>query len=99
MKPVAYHRLAASELIGSAKFYERRIPSLGEAFLCAVEAALAKIQRNPKLAKRNERGIRSLRIKRFPFRVIFLEREDRIFVVAVAHLSRRPNYWERRVTT
>ena len=33
MKPVADHRLAASELIKSAKFYERRNPTLGEAFL------------------------------------------------------------------
>ena len=32
MKPVAYHRLAVSELIKSAKFYERRNPTLGEAF-------------------------------------------------------------------
>ena len=33
MKPVAYHRLAASELIKSAEFYKHRNPALGEAFL------------------------------------------------------------------
>ena len=38
MKPVAYHRLAASELIKSAKFYERRNPALREAFLSVVES-------------------------------------------------------------
>ncbi len=37
MKPVAYHRLAASELIKSAKFYGRRNPTLGEVFLSTVE--------------------------------------------------------------
>ena len=52
MKPVAYHRLAASELIKSAEFYERRSASLGEAFLVIVEATLPKIQRNPELGKR-----------------------------------------------
>ena len=40
MKPVAYHRLAASELIKSAELYERRKPSLGEAFLSVAEATL-----------------------------------------------------------
>jgi hypothetical protein len=49
MKPVAHHRLAASELIQSAKFYGRRNPTLGEAFLSLVEATLPKIQHNPEL--------------------------------------------------
>ena len=47
MKPVAYHRLAASELIKSAEFYERRIPTFGDAFLSTVEGTLPKIPRNP----------------------------------------------------
>ena len=59
MKPVAYHRLAASELIKSAEFYERRNPALAEAFLSVVEATLPKIQRNPELGKPagSERGV------------------------------------------
>ena len=51
MKPVAYHRLAANELIKSAKFYERRKQTLGEAFLSIVEATLPKISAIPSLAK------------------------------------------------
>ena len=51
MKPVAYHRLAASELIKSAEFYERRIPILGDAFLSTVEATLSRIQHEPELGK------------------------------------------------
>src|SRR5713101_6512626 len=40
MKPVVYNRLAAGELIKSAKFYERQNPTLGDAFLSVVEATL-----------------------------------------------------------
>jgi plasmid stabilization system protein ParE len=65
MKPVAYHRLAASELIESARFYERRNPSLGEAFLSTVEATLPKLQRNPELGKLGRLGNRSWKTKRF----------------------------------
>jgi hypothetical protein len=73
MKPVADHRLAASELIKSAEFYGCRNPTLGEAFLSAVEATLPKIQRHPELGKPGKLGSRSWKTKRFPFRIIYLE--------------------------
>src|SRR3954468_8431948 len=97
MKPVAYHRLAANELICSAKLYERRVPNLGEAFLSTVEEMLPKIQRNPELGKPGQLGTRSRKTKRFPFRIVYLEQPGRFWIVAVAHLSRRPNYWTRRL--
>jgi plasmid stabilization system protein ParE len=97
MKHVAYHRLAASELIQSAEFYERRNPTLGEAFLSTVEATLPKIRRNPELGKPGKLGTRSWKTKRFPFRIVYLEQADRLWIVAVAHLSRKPDYWVRRL--
>src|SRR5260370_35865623 len=97
MKPVVYHRLAASELIKSAKFSERRSPTLGDAFLSAADATLPKIQRNPELGKPGKLGTRSWKTKRFPFRIVYLEQPDRFWIVAIAHLCRRPNYWIRRV--
>jgi hypothetical protein len=97
MKPVAYHRLAASELIRSAEFYERRNPTLGEAFLATVEETLRRIPRNLELGKPGRFGTRSWKTKRFPFRIVCLEQPDRFWIVAVAHLSRRPDYWIRRV--
>src|SRR5579863_333806 len=97
MKSVAYHRLAANELIGSAEFYERRNPGLGEAFLSTVEVTLAKIQLNPKIGAPGGMETRSWKTKQFPFRIVYQERPDRIWVVAIAHLSRRPNYWLQRL--
>jgi toxin ParE1/3/4 len=97
MKPVAYHRLAASELIKSAVYYERRNRALGEAFLVVVEATLPKIQRNPDLGRPGKVGTRSWKVKRFPFRIVYLEQPERFWILAVAHLSRRPGYWVRRL--
>jgi hypothetical protein len=97
MKPVAYHRLAASELIKSAKFYKHRNPSLGEAFLSTVDATLPRIQRDPDLGKIGRMGTRSWKTKRFPFRIVDLEQQDRFWIVAIAHLNRRPDYWIRRL--
>lgn len=70
MKSVAYHRLAASELIESAKFYERRNSTLGDAVLSAVEATLTKIQCNPELGRHGKLGSRSWNTKRF-YRLTF----------------------------
>jgi hypothetical protein len=97
MKPVAYHRLAENELVESARFYERRREFLGENFLDAVGEALAKIQINPDLGKLGKFKTRSWKLKRFPFRVVYLEQADRIWMVAIAHLSRKPDYWLERL--
>jgi plasmid stabilization system protein ParE len=97
MKHVAYHRLAASELIKSARFYERRNSTLGDAFLDSVEQLIIEIQRTPTIGKPGLHNTRSRRTKRFPFRIVYIEQADRFWIVAVAHLSRRPNYWARRL--
>jgi hypothetical protein len=97
MKPVAYHRLGDNELSESAAFFESRREFLGEAFLDAIDATLAKIQNNSKLGHPGKFGTRSWKMKRFPFRVVYLEQPDRIWIVAIAHLSRKPNYWLERL--
>jgi plasmid stabilization system protein ParE len=97
MKPVAYHRLAENELVESARFYEQRRQLLGENFLDAIEEALAKIQTNPELGKPGKFGTRSWKVKRFPFRAVYLEQTDRVWIVAIAHLSRKPDYWLERL--
>jgi hypothetical protein len=97
MKPVGYHRLADNELAESAAFYERRRDFLGESFLDAIDEALAKIQSSSGIGHPGKFDTRSWKTKRFPFRVVYLEQPDRIWIVAVAHLSRKPNYWLERL--
>ena len=97
MKSVVYHRLAESEMVGSAIYYERRRNFLGERFLDGIEVTLAKIQTNPALGRRGPLGTKSRKVKRFPLRIIYLEETERIWIVAVAHLSRKPDYWHERM--
>jgi hypothetical protein len=33
----------------------------------------------------------------FPYAVIFLDQLDRIWIVAVMHMKRRPGYWRERI--
>ncbi len=97
MQRVVYHRLAAAALIKSARFYDRRRPKLGDEFLLAVEAVQGLIRKQPELGRRGLLGTCSFRTRHFPFRIVYELQPDRTWIVAVAHLSRRPNYWARRL--
>ena len=97
MKRVVYHRLAAGELINSVRFYEERRPLLGEEFLSEVELSVQAARKRPGLGRPGKHNTRSYRVHRFPFRVVYQIQPDRFWIVAVAHLSRKPDYWARRI--
>ena len=42
-------------------------------------------------------GTRRFVMRRFPFTVIYRDREKLIEVVAVAHGRRKPGYWKKRI--
>jgi toxin ParE1/3/4 len=42
--------------------------------------------------------VRKLQIEQFPFSLLYVERADYIWVVAIAHGSRKPGYWKDRIS-
>ncbi|MCF8142662.1 MAG: type II toxin-antitoxin system RelE/ParE family toxin [Deltaproteobacteria bacterium] len=99
MKKATFHEDADAEMIEAAKFYEERSSNLGFSFLAAVEEAVIQICDNPKAYPLLGDDIRRKLVKRFPYGVIFAEEHDRIRIVAIAHLKRRPEYWRYRLAT
>jgi toxin ParE1/3/4 len=97
MKPAKYHPLAENELVGAAAFYEGRRPFLGDDFLDSIDETVAGIQIAPEMGNPGKLQTRSWKVKRFPFRIVYLVFPDRIWIVAIAHLSRRPDYWLNRI--
>ena len=97
MKPIAYLSIAEIELVEAAQFYNGCEPGLGRLFLDAVAATSGKIRQNPELWAYYERPVRSCRVAPFPYRLLYRELADRIQVVAVFHLSRRPGSWRDRL--
>lgn len=97
MKPVIIHSEAIEELDGTIAYYEDQKAGLGLDFLVEVEQAFGRIQQNPDLGSVYKvTGLRQYVIQRFPFLVFYAELEDCIWVVAIAHGKRRPDYWRRR---
>ena len=97
MIPVEFHRLAANELRAASHWYAKRSPETAVRFELAVEAAVMRIRTDPDALPIERRHLRWVRVRRFPYRLIFEHREpQRLVVIAVAHASRRPGYWRRR---
>lgn len=90
-------RVAASELVDAARYYEGERTGLGDEFLKAVGEAVATIQRDTETWAYWQEPVRSFRVARFPYRLLYWEVGDIIRIVAVAHLSRRPGYWKSRI--
>src|SRR5262245_15290610 len=95
------HSGAQVELQDSVDFYrDRGGNSLAERFKQHVEAGFRAIVANPERFPqvKDVPGVRRLRLKHFPFALLFVHRSDHIWVVAVAHGSRKPGYWKKRAS-
>lgn len=97
MKPVIIHSLAREELDESIAFYEQRKTGLGMDLLRAVERALRRIQENPNIgAPYKATEFRYYVVQGFPFIIFYGDLTEALWIVAVAHAKRRPDYWRRR---
>jgi toxin ParE1/3/4 len=91
------HPSAEDEAQVACVWYAARSPQAAGRFLHAlaetIEISAAHRNRFPTFHLDTRRAL----LKRFPFLVVFRERNSRIEVIAVAHGRRRPGYWRKRL--
>jgi plasmid stabilization system protein ParE len=94
-----YHFLpeAEEEMNEAARFYEGRSEGLGEDFLDEVQRTVESILAFPKSGPVVSENLRRRILRRFPFGLLYATDAERIVIVAVAHLKRRPGYWKDRI--
>jgi hypothetical protein len=102
MKRIRVLEEAADEAIAAADWYDQQKPGLGNEFSEAVDTAIDLIEEDivplsPVIWDAGSKIIKRLILKRFPYDIVVLEQGDESIVVAVAHQSRRPGYWNERV--
>ena len=97
MKKVRILADARREFYKEITYYEKERQGLGKRFRRAAEVTFLKTGANPEHGKPGVGGTRRLLVKGFPFSVVYLESEYEVMVYAVAHLSRRPDYWTGRL--
>ena len=96
LKPILSFE-AEEELLNAAQWYEARSEGLGLAFLDQVETVMDNVGRNTLQYPVVYRDVRRALTRRFPFGVFFRVHENgRVKVIAVMHLARKPERWQRR---
>ncbi len=95
------HPEANAELVASAEWYEQQQSGLGSAFSSEVFRALDAIAEHPDTwplwpGVHHTPPIRRFLLPDFPFALSYVVLEDRVVVLAVAHVRRRPGYWFKR---
>ena len=97
MKLIRFDAPARRELHEGFRFYEARKSGLGKRWLAAVESTCQKIRHNPGTGRLATQGMRLCPVPNFLYQVIFENQRDCIYIFAVMHLRREPDYWASRV--
>jgi toxin ParE1/3/4 len=100
LKPISYHFEAKREADAAAAFYYDDDPAVASSFLTVLERIVEEIQTAPqRWPYEGKTSVQRRQLKRFPFTIFYVNEPERVFVLAVAHTSRRPGYWTARVRT
>jgi toxin ParE1/3/4 len=97
--PIDVHRLAAHEAGKARRWYARRSLNAGQRFVAELRRAFQEIAATPSRWPKHFLGTRAFRLRKFPYLVIYQDSSSVIRVLAIAHGSRRPGYWRRRLHT
>ena len=92
-----FHEAADAELSEAVAYYDDKAAGLGDRFLAEVKAATRSIERYPEIAPIIEDGVRAKLLVQFPYSLLYVVEEHELYIVAVAHQSKRPVYWADRL--
>ena len=96
MTAVRYLRIAESELLDAAEYYDAQAAGLGRRLVEDVETTVARIIEQPTLGQVVQGNLRQRLLIHFPYRLIYSYLNNEITVLAVAHFKRLPSYWIKR---
>lgn len=89
--------VALAELDEAIEHYRAIDVHLAARLLDEVDAGKRAITRFPNAWKRLPSGVRAFPLRRFPYTLLYMAEREEILIVAYAHQSREPRYWEGRL--
>ncbi len=98
MKPAILHPEAREEYREAARYYAGILPELGGRFYDEIERLIAEACQSPGTFRFIRKPARRHFTRDFPYGIIYVERPDDIWILAVMPLRREPNYWKERLT-
>ena len=96
---VIFSKYAKLELEDAVHFYELEYQGLGRRFKEEVKKAIKRIAKYPEAWSVERGDVRGALLHKFPYKLLYSIEADHIFVIAVAHQHRKPDYWIDREKT
>ena len=87
---------ARDELSEAIGYYEEIEPGLGIRLKEEARRVLSWIQKNPLLPRLRPRGYRRVNFRGFEYYAAYFIWNDSIWILALAHARKRPEYWLKR---
>ena len=87
---------ARSEFLDGISYYERQQPKLGRRFKVEVERTLLLLGEHPETCRLRPGGYRRVNLRIFPYYIPYIVRGSTLWVLAISHGRRKPEYWVQR---
>lgn len=96
-KRVEYHEGAIADVKRATAWYQKGSPKAALGFIEELHRGVDTIRQAPERWPIGKNNTRRFLLWRFPFAVIYSEKESIVTVWATAYCSRRPEYWAPRL--
>lgn len=93
---IRFHPDAVVELNEAIGYYEEIETGLGLDLAIEVHSAMERIVLYPDAWPVIDNDIRRSLVRRFPYGVLYSKESDCIYILAIMHLHREPEYWKNR---
>jgi plasmid stabilization system protein ParE len=90
---------AEAEANEAIAYLDEQRTGLGDRFEQDLLATVTLVSQHPFSGKAISDIVRQLRLRTFPYNIIYVVDGDEIVIVAVAHHRRRPGYWRGRLAS
>lgn len=87
---------ARSELLDAYEYYEDQASGLGACFWAEVDAHIEWIAKHHIVPRPREGGYRRVNLRIFPYYIAYSVQGEKIWIFAIAHGRRKPNYFIAR---
>ena len=94
---IIFDKLAHLELDDASEYYELEVPGLGARFKVEIKRGIRIIREYPKAWAKEKNGVRRYLLHKFPYKILYSIEEDYIYIIAIAHCHRHPDYWIDRI--
>src|SRR6266480_1352888 len=87
---------AQLEFPNAISYYERERKGLGRRFKDEVDKSVRWLATRPEVCRLRSGGYRRMNLRIFPYYIPYIIREESLWILAIAHTRRKPEYWLQR---